>query len=64
MPVAKAEVYFEWAREDNSQDLQDLVQATNHTRAYIIGGTKMFPLSKKSNFYVSAEVTQLEKPLF
>jgi Capsule assembly protein Wzi len=63
MPSAKAEVYFEWAREDNSQDLQDLVQATNHTRAYIIGGTKMFPLSKKSHFYISAEVTQLEKPL-
>ena len=62
MPKSKSEIYFEFGREDNAQDLQDLIQATNHSRAYIIGGTKLFPLSKKSNLYISAEVTQLEKP--
>lgn len=57
-----AELYFEYGREDHAFDLRDLMIQADHSRAYIVGFKKLFPLNKfKDNYIqVNVELTQLE----
>jgi len=57
-----AEIYFEYGREDHAYDLRDLMLQPDHSRAYIWGFKKLFPLNSfKSNYLqINVELTQLE----
>ncbi|NEW83738.1 MAG: capsule assembly Wzi family protein [Mariniphaga sp.] len=57
-----AELYFEYGREDHAYDLRDLTLEPDHTRAYIVGFKKLFPLNVFTGKYiqVNIELTQLE----
>jgi hypothetical protein len=63
LPKSKAEFYFEWARNDRSQFLRDFLLEPEHSRAFIIGGQKVFALQQKHSYIqISAEITQLQEP--
>lgn len=62
LPLYKAEVYFEWARNDRYGSLNDLLQEPEHSTAYTFGGRKLFDLSKGAFIQVKAEITQLQRP--
>ena len=57
-----AELYFEYGREDHSYDSRDLTIEPDHTRAYIWGVKKLFPLFPFIGNYIQVnfELTQLE----
>lgn len=60
---SNAEFYFEWARNDRSQFLRDLLLEPEHSRAFTVGGQKFFALHKPNTFIqVLAELTQLQEP--
>jgi hypothetical protein len=60
---AHAEIYAEYGRNDAAYDLRDLLMTPEHTRAFIIGGQKLFALAKKNQFIqVQSEITQLQQP--
>ncbi len=63
MKESKFEFYGESGWNDNSQDLWDLFQAPEHSRAYLLGFNKIFMLNKTKNKYlkVSFETTNLEQ---
>jgi len=63
LPESKAEVYFQWGRNDHAYNGRDLITTADHTRAYVVGFRKLIPL-KRPNEYIQfgVEVTQLEKP--
>ncbi len=61
---AKAEIYFEWARNDGSYNLRDLLLSPEHSRAYIIGAKKLIELNKPQHFIeILAENTHMQLPL-
>ena len=57
-----AELYFEYGREDHAYDLRDMTIQPDHSRAYILGLRKLFPLNIDKNTYLqfNFELTQLE----
>jgi len=57
-----AELYLEYGREDRSADLRDLFLDLSHSRGYILGIRKFFPLKNKKDqqIEVRLEATQLE----
>lgn len=61
-PESKSEIYFEWGREDHSWNLRDAFLEPEHSRAYIVGFTKLLPLAKKKDEFirVGVEFSQLE----
>ncbi|WP_442589145.1 capsule assembly Wzi family protein [Pedobacter sp. AW31-3R] len=62
LPESKAEIYFEFGRNDHSYDLRDGIVEPEHTRAYIVGFRKLIPLRANDEFIqVGVELTQLEK---
>jgi hypothetical protein len=60
---AQAEVYFEYALNDNSYNFRDFIGSPDHARAYVFGLRKMLPFgtSKDQHLLFSAEVTQLSQ---
>lgn len=63
MPESKAEVYFQYGRNDHSYDFRDFSLEPEHSRAYIVGLRKLVSLNRKDEFIqVGIEVTQLEEP--
>jgi len=60
---AEAEVYFEYGLNDNSYNLEDFIGSPDHSRAYIFGLRKMFPVSgsKDQHILFSGEITQLSQ---
>ncbi|HSD06768.1 capsule assembly Wzi family protein [Flavobacterium sp.] len=60
---SKFEFYAESGWNDNSQDLNDLFQSPEHSRAYLAGFTKIFMLNKNKNQYLkfNFESTHLEQ---
>lgn len=63
LPAANLEFYFEYGREDRSADIRDLFLDFTHSRAYILGLKKVFPVSwfmEKSCIEAGFEMTQLE----
>ncbi|MCZ4224363.1 capsule assembly Wzi family protein [Pedobacter rhodius] len=62
LPESKAEIYFEYGRNDHAYDLRDALVEPEHTRAYIVGFRKLVPLRKPDEFIqIGVELTQLEK---
>ena len=62
LPESKAEIYFEYGRNDHSYDLRDAIVEPEHTRAYVAGFRKLFPLSKENELIqLGVELTQLQK---
>ena len=62
-PEEKAEVYFEYGRNNYSGNSSDLALEPNVSRAYIFGLRKLFPFGsrKEEQLMLSAEVTQLQE---
>jgi len=58
----KAEIYFEWARNDNAGSLNDFLQEPEHASAYTIGGRKLYDLGLNRYFQVKLELTHLQDP--
>jgi hypothetical protein len=63
MKESKFEFYGESGWNDHSQDLWDLFQSPEHSRAYLFGFNKLFMLNKTKNKYlkVNFETTHLEQ---
>ena len=59
----KAEIYWEFGREDHVYDSRDLMLQLEYTRAYIFGLRKLFPVSGKPDEFIqmNLELTQLEQ---
>lgn len=63
MKESKFEFYGESGWNDHSQDLWDLFQSPEHSRAYLFGFNKLFMLNKTKNKYlkVNFETTHMEQ---
>lgn len=59
---AHTEIYFEYGREDHSYDLRDMTLQLDHSRAYMWGFRKLFPLNRFKDNYIqlNIELTQME----
>lgn len=56
---SKAELFFEFAKNDASINFRDLLVDTDHSRALTIGFNKLFPTLKKGEFWqFNFELTQ------
>ncbi len=54
---AKAEVYVEYGLNDNSHDYRDFIGSPDHSRAYIVGLSKLVPLTyRQQNEYVQVNL--------
>lgn len=62
-PKGKAEIYAEYGRTDPPWDTRDLVVQLEHSRAYVIGFTKLVPLKNTANDLLefNLEFTQMER---
>ncbi|HEY9002213.1 MAG TPA: capsule assembly Wzi family protein [Mucilaginibacter sp.] len=60
---AHAEIYFEYGLNDNSLNLRDFIGSPDHSRAYIFGLRKLFPVNGPSGQHIlfGAEITQLSQ---
>jgi hypothetical protein len=60
---AQAEIYFEYGLNDNSFNLRDFIGSPDHSRAYIFGLRKLFPINGSPGRYIlfSGEITQLSQ---
>ncbi len=59
-PDDTAEAWFEWGRNDSSNDYRNLFTEGVNTRSYVIGLMKRFTLPNANWLVVDAEITQLE----
>jgi hypothetical protein len=60
MPAANFELYGEYGREDHNADFARMYTTPEHSRAYILGFSKLFPLKNGSNFLAQFEMTNTE----
>lgn len=62
---AKAEVYFEFGKNDNAFNIRDFLMSLEHSRAYVFGLRKLVPLKNRPNQYLqlNAEVTQMQQSI-
>lgn len=62
---AKAEIYFEFGKNDNAFNVRDFIMSPEHSRAYLFGLRKLVPLKGRPGQYiqVKAEVTQLQQSI-
>uniref|UniRef100_UPI00404738E3 capsule assembly Wzi family protein n=2 Tax=Roseivirga sp. TaxID=1964215 RepID=UPI00404738E3 len=59
---SKAEIYFEFGKNDASINLRDLLVDTDHSRALTFGFNKLFSTTKKDEFYqFNFELTQMSQ---
>jgi hypothetical protein len=60
---AHAEVYFEYALNDNSYNYRDFIGSPDHSRAYVFGITKMIPFNHKKDEFIqiNGEIDQLSQ---
>lgn len=58
-----AEIYFQYGRYNQKQDITQALLAANDSRAYIFGLRKMLPFnrSRNENLLIGIEVTQLQQ---
>lgn len=61
LPKENAELYAEYGRNDHSQNANDFLLEPEHSRAYIIGFSKVFETSKNS-MRLFGEITNLQIP--
>jgi hypothetical protein len=60
---AHAEIYAEFGRNDASYNLRDFLMSPEHSRAFIVGGSKIFNLpSKGQQIMLQTEITHTENP--
>jgi hypothetical protein len=57
----KAEIYGEYGRNDHSLSFRDLLNEPEHSRAYLLGFSKIFSRSKK-DLEIFGEITNLQMP--
>jgi hypothetical protein len=57
----KAELYGEFGRNDHSMDIRDALGEPEHSRAYIVGFSKIFE-GRGNDFRLFAEITNLQLP--
>jgi hypothetical protein len=62
LPNDHAEFYAEFGRNDHSQNVNDLLQEPEHSRAFLIGGKKIFTTAKNTDMELIAEFTNLQLP--
>ncbi|MES2003063.1 MAG: capsule assembly Wzi family protein [Bacteroidota bacterium] len=63
MPEEKAELYFEFGRNDKSPSLLNVIADNGYPRAYTAGFRKLFAIHKKDQFIeFASEFTQLQLP--
>jgi len=63
LPEAKAEIYFEYGRNDHSYNSRDALVEPEHSRAYVAGFRKLIPLPKADEYIqLGMEITQLQIP--
>lgn len=60
LPESGFEAYGEWAREDHSRDLQDLLQEPDHSQGFTLGFQKVTPAGQRW-FRLRGELTNLHK---
>lgn len=61
LPESKAEVYFQFGRNDHSWDLRDAFVEPEHSQAYIAGFRKLVPFRTNDEFIqLGLEFTQLQ----
>lgn len=59
---AKAEIYVEHGWNDHSSSFYDLLLSPDHSRAFILGMRKLFPLAKKDTYLsLHTEITHLQQ---
>ncbi|UOE46251.1 capsule assembly Wzi family protein [Mucilaginibacter sp. SMC90] len=61
LPLYKAELYFEWARNDRTGSLSDFLEEPEHSAAYTLGGRKLFELSRGGFIQIKSEITHLQR---
>jgi hypothetical protein len=61
LPKEKAEFYGEFGRNDHAWDLRDFLTEPEHSRAYIIGFSKIFQRGKK-DLQLFSEISNLQIP--
>lgn len=59
-PESGFEVYGEFAKNDHSWDMRDVIGEPEHSRAYMLGFQKSFPLAGADFLLVNAEIVQGE----
>ncbi|MDB5017695.1 MAG: hypothetical protein JWQ84_2527 [Mucilaginibacter sp.] len=57
-----AEIYFEYARNDQVANLKDFILEPEHSSAYTFGGSRLFNLPGNQFFQVKMELTHLQVP--
>lgn len=63
MQEDKAEIYFQYGREDHSKDLRDVISEPEHSRAYVVGFRKLIDLPRPNEFIqIGAEVLKQSSP--
>lgn len=64
MPSARAELYFEYGRNDAAGSIRDLALTPQHSRAYIFGITKIVEAKKEHKFIsMEFEMIQMEQTI-
>ncbi len=64
MPETHAEIYFQYGKNDHNYNFRDAFVEPEHSRAYIVGFRKLFPLRAEGAYLQAGiEVTQLEAAL-
>jgi len=58
----KAELYFEYARNDNFYSITDLILQPEHSSAYTIGASKFLHLKNDQLLKIAFEITHLQIP--
>ncbi|WP_214228863.1 capsule assembly Wzi family protein [Pedobacter sp. B4-66] len=62
---AKAEVYFEFAKNDNAYNFREFLTSPDHSKAYLFGVRKLVPLKGRTDEFIqiNGEITQLSQSL-
>ena len=64
MPTARAELYFEYGRNDAAGSIRDFALIPQHSRAYVFGITKIVEAKKLDNFIsMEFEMIQMEQTI-
>jgi hypothetical protein len=61
-PSAGLELYGEWGREDHDWSVYRFIEDFDHTKAYLLGLQKVFPLRAERFLRLNVEVADLQDP--
>ena len=62
LPKYNAEIYFEFARNDQAANLTDFFLEPEHSSAYTVGGRRLFEIGNRKYIQVLLELTHLQLP--